>query len=177
LLEGKNVIQAKTVTVVARVVLDSQGIPKDSEFTGLASADKGGNIKVKDHAIKADRVYMSARNNLDVENVSFHKLNEIQNVNMSANTTILENVSFEEGSKVNFKVGGDTNSKLVRADPGDPEKTEIVRGLLNIRQSVKYGQTPIAFSSGGQHMDAAEFNTRLKAVSASAAANITVGKR
>jgi hypothetical protein len=174
LLEGKNVIQAKTVTVVARVVLDSQGIPKDSEFTGLASADKGGNIKVKNHAIKADRVYMSARNDLDVENVSFQKLNEIQNVNMSANTTILQNVTFEEGSKVNFKVGGDTNGKLVRANPGE---AEIVRGLLNIRQSVKYGQTPIAFSSGGQHMDAAEFNTRLKAVSTSAAANITVGKR
>jgi hypothetical protein len=153
---AQKVIASRNLTIVSRVALTPDGTPDDRTFTGGNILK--GNISVKNHTIRADSVAMSAKNQLDLANVKFQQLTQAQVVNLSANTTVLKDVHFGDGSTVNVLVGGNSGN-VVAGDVGT--RTTVQPGLLNIMTGVKYGDRDVRFDSPN-HMNEAAFKAGLE---------------
>lgn len=177
---GRKIIQSKTVSIVSRVALDSDGVPMTEKpgttdaqrYTG--SNDNKGNLTVRNYAIKADQVYMSAKEQLELNNVQFAQLSAAQQVNLTARTTVLRNVVFADGSTLWFKVAG-AGGNLVAGNFG--YRNTVEPGLLNIMSGVKYGTVDIVQTGGSDntHLTATQFQTALPA--AIPAGRINVSQR
>jgi hypothetical protein len=157
-VDGRKLIQSKTVTIVSRVALNPDGTPSE-QFTG--KNDLKGNITVQNHSIKADVVQMSARDQIKLNNVTFNQMTEAQKVNLAARTTVLKDVTFAEGSMLNFKVSG-VEGNQVAGNVG--YRSTVVPGLLNVLSNVYYGTHHIAIKGDDNvHMTGTAFTTALEA--------------
>lgn len=168
----QRVIQSKKVSIVSRVAIDEDGVP--TQVTGTASSK--GYVTVRNHSIKAETVHIAANEQISLSNVNFEKLSEAQAVNMTANTTVLKDVSFADGSTLHFKVGG-FQGYHVAGNAGF--RSSVQPGLLNVMSNVKYGNFKIEIpGSDTAHMTGTQFTSELQSRGlTNAAQKISVGNR
>lgn len=151
LTEVKTVLTAREVRITAAGNIDVRGlkvnVPQGSEGSFTAAA-KG----------LADSNYASL-SNVD--------LSQVQNVAVAAQTVVLQDTNFKEGSKVSL------NSKLAQVAPDPGYGKGVTNGMVNFIKNVFYGTTEVKFASSTP-MNNAQFQSAATSAGKDLS-NITIG--